>query len=152
MMLAHITLDTGHVRWDSPRAEVGDAAIAYLMPRLDGGIATEIYDGYVMRVAVENRDAGVLVVELLTPDGRDLVRLTVVTAEPAAAAAWASLRATAPARDQLPETVPAPWCAVRGRRGVAADPASAHWLGDFERCVAWSWIEALSANTTEATG
>ena len=40
----------------------------------------------------------------------------------------------------------------RCSRRAAADPASAHWLGDFERCVAWSWIEALSANTTEATG
>lgn len=36
-----------------------------------------------------------------------------------------------------------PWCAVRLEPGIALYPETAHWLGDFERCLAWAWLERL---------
>jgi hypothetical protein len=35
----------------------------------------------------------------------------------------------------------APWCAARIEGGLAHYPGAAAWLGDFERCLAWAWIE-----------
>jgi len=35
----------------------------------------------------------------------------------------------------------APWCAARLETGLALYPGAAVWLGDYERLVAWAWIE-----------
>lgn len=37
-----------------------------------------------------------------------------------------------------------PWCAAAT---ILPDPAM-HWLGDFERCIAWAWLEKTAAATT----
>ena len=34
-----------------------------------------------------------------------------------------------------------PWCAVEIHPALALYPAAAEWLGDFERCVAWAWVD-----------
>lgn len=35
----------------------------------------------------------------------------------------------------------APWCAVRLEAGITRHLDAAQWLGDYERCLAWAWIE-----------
>ena len=32
-----------------------------------------------------------------------------------------------------------PWCAARLEPGLALDPEATHWLGAFERCLAWGF-------------
>lgn len=36
-----------------------------------------------------------------------------------------------------------PWCAVRLEPGIAIHESAAHWLGDFERCLAWAWLDHI---------
>lgn len=48
---------------------------------------------------------------------------------------WDALRA--PARTERPA---APWCAAKLWPGLALCPDAAHWLGDFERVLAWTWL------------
>lgn len=43
-------------------------------------------------------------------------------------------------RDRDDRTPSAPWCCARLMPALALYRAAAHWLGDFERCVAWAWI------------
>ena len=40
-----------------------------------------------------------------------------------------------------PKPPSAPWLAVVLLPGIATDTDAAHWLGDFERCLAWLIIE-----------
>lgn len=42
-----------------------------------------------------------------------------------------------------------PWCAVALHPALALDPEADAWLGDFERCVAWTWIEQRGALKTK---
>src|SRR5690606_32854111 len=36
---------------------------------------------------------------------------------------------------------PEPWVAARMEVGIALLPEHAEWIGDFERCVGWAWLE-----------
>jgi len=38
----------------------------------------------------------------------------------------------------------APWLAVKIGEGLIGDPAM-HWLGDFERCLGWAFLDSLAA-------
>jgi hypothetical protein len=38
-----------------------------------------------------------------------------------------------------PPTVP--WCAARLEIGITLHPLPTEWLGDFERCIAWAWMD-----------
>jgi hypothetical protein len=51
-------------------------------------------------------------------------------------ALWHRLEPSAPAPDE-PQ---APWCAVMLLPAIKVAPDALVWLGDFERCAAWSWI------------
>jgi hypothetical protein len=37
----------------------------------------------------------------------------------------------------------APACIVRIEPSIVLAPSDTGWLGDFERCLAWAWIEGL---------
>ncbi len=47
------------------------------------------------------------------------------------------------ARSVRPEAPPpkAPWCAVILESGLSRNLEAGEWLMDFERCLAWAWIE-----------
>lgn len=51
---------------------------------------------------------------------------------------WTGVEGPAVPVDAQPD---APWCAVRLELGILADLPAAEWLGDFERCLAWTWLE-----------
>jgi len=34
------------------------------------------------------------------------------------------------------------------RLGLTVEAVAAHWLGDFERRLAWAWIELIAARNT----
>lgn len=39
------------------------------------------------------------------------------------------------------EPPPAPWCGVVLHIGAVLYPKTMKWLGDYERCMAWAWLE-----------
>ena len=48
-----------------------------------------------------------------------------------------------------PEHQPAiPWCATLLEPGLARHGDAARWLGAFERCLAWAWLERRSIART----
>jgi hypothetical protein len=36
-----------------------------------------------------------------------------------------------------------PWAAIRTEVGLADHPSDIEWLTDFERCLAWTWLERV---------
>lgn len=145
----HITIETGHER-DSPRSEVGDGMIALLTLWIDRALAGE-------RVPIERVDPPCLLTMtahgkcatatiVLAESGDPLVDLAIGAHSRCGAALWRSLHAdaagnAATSADRVP---PEPWLAVRlHQSGLVFAPMTAEWLGDFERCLAWAWIERL---------
>jgi hypothetical protein len=41
-----------------------------------------------------------------------------------------------------PERPRAPWCAVRLMPGMVQHPDAWDWLGDYERRIAWAWLQS----------
>ncbi|NNM75085.1 hypothetical protein [Enterovirga aerilata] len=139
--LWHLTLDTGHGR-RSYRDEVSDAVVTTLRQQISemlAGLPVEVLPGYrltgtaaggALLATVESETAGPLATVAVAPSGRSSTRL------------WQELSKPAPAGGvAVGEAPEPPWCAVRLYPGLGRDPDAAHWLGDFERCLAWAWIE-----------
>lgn len=127
-VLHHVTLTTGHVGLTA-RPEIGDDVLSSLRPLVSDLLAG---DGMIPRTRDIPTRTGFIVQCLVihgpaSPLWRDLHVL------PDAAA----LPATKP--DHPPDAVP--WCAVTIHTGLLAAPDTVVWLGDFERCIAWSVVE-----------
>jgi hypothetical protein len=142
----HITLSTGHTR-RSPRAEVSDDTINALRPWLDACI--QYVDDYPLPGPLGARDgfvmaAGVAHGGLICHVGHEfdgpLVTFGIAQRSRQASELWAWLCAQYGARDALvaPTT---PWCAVALHPAYMAQHGVSAWVGDFERCVAWTWLE-----------
>ena len=140
--LNHITLSTGHNR-RSPSSEVGAGVIAWLRPWLEklltGGVPLPLPEPSLARYsAAAHIEQGGLVMTVFA--GADaLVTFAIAGRSRQSAPLWAYITAQHGATPGL--TAPdAPWLAVAVRAGFAAHPDSAEWLGDFERCVAWTFL------------
>ncbi len=146
MYLNHITLSTGHTR-RSARAEVSDGTIGALTPWLQSAIAHKddyplpgtlgTADGFVAQVSVEH---GALLCSVGQQQTGPLVTFGVAARSRQSGELWAMLCAQYGAAEALmaPAT---PWCAVALHSAFALQHGMAAWIGDFERCVAWTWIE-----------
>lgn len=68
--------------------------------------------------------------------------MTFAVAPDGAPLAWRSLHRR-PSRNGVPapQEPEAPWCAVLLHKTLPLGGDATLWLGDFERCVAWAWIE-----------
>lgn len=142
--LHHITIQTGHTRV-SPREEVGAEAIAALRPLLSRGRAPiPGQPGYdLVRIDGPGYIGAVYA-------GREpLVTFGVARTEAEAEAVWAVLRdLSSPSIAAVPVRMPtrpaAPWLGVvlhvGLHLGVNDHVPALSWLGDLERCVAWTWI------------
>ena len=151
--LEHVTITTAHTRW-SPRSEVSDDTIHQVKEMLDsalpivddvipkGSFFTGI-PGFPGHFAAFTPHAGTLMVTVYNR-GVSLVTFGVTGNPSTSMELWECLHASA----QLPVLVAAdnppqvPWCGVRIEYGLLlAPPTDTLWLGDFERCVAWAWLE-----------
>lgn len=145
--LIHLTLDTGHQR-RSYRDEVADDVIALLRPLIDRVVAGERVAipadvepaGCTMTGAV-GRKRGLLVTVWGPPAADTGERAPVVTigvapSSLASAELWRTWR-----DDDAGDPPSPPWCCVELQPGIAAHPDASTWLGDLERCIAWSWID-----------
>lgn len=151
--LHHLTLNTGHVH-TSPRSAASAESIAYCEGLIDrmialggvdgGGGDIEGFGGYRAHGFVPV--PGFLVVIVEAQDGVRLVQFAAPASQSVAGRAWpewmAHLASEARCGFVPPRSPPPyPWTAVMLEAGLALHPDAALWLGDFERCVAWAWIE-----------
>lgn len=149
--MIHCTLNTGQIRI-SPRDEVAEHVIAALNPLLaTGEHAMPGPPGYRCTVTTDNT-------ALLATGWRDQVPLAIFGVAPdedAAAMLWPSLdrhsRIFADLLRLRPAGIPspqrpatAPWLAALI---LFARPDEAEWITDFERCLAWAWIDHRNAKT-----
>lgn len=135
--LLHLTLDTGHQR-RSYRDEVADDVIAILRPLLVRASTGAV-------VPIPGVDPPCTVRGITSRGGGLLLRVEAADAVPLASIgiAGTSLASACLWREWITDGEPPrpPWCVVRLLPGLAAHPEAASWLGDFERCAAWAWID-----------
>ena len=152
--LWHITLNTGHGR-RSPRGEASQIAVdavgVELLRALRDG-ETDILLGDLTIGAPHYRLKAstvgpALLCTVLSPERAPLVTFGVAPRPRSSAKLWSILHehAVSPATDPAspPET---PWLAVRVEPSIATDPGAIQWLADYERVVAWAWIERRHAD------
>lgn len=142
----HITLSTGHLARTS-RADVTDGTIKALRPWLKAALdygdpyplpgPLGVRDGFVMSASVEG---GGLVCHVGHQVDGPLVTFGIAARSRQSGELWAWLCAQYGSREALiaPET---PWCAVALLPAYLVQHGVSVWIGDFERCVAWTWLE-----------
>ena len=142
--LNHITLSTGHTR-SSPSTEVSQDTIKALRPWLDACI--KHIDDYPLPGPLGARDGFVMSASikdgaLLCHVGQSvpLVSFGIAARSRQSGELWAWMCAQYGSADAL-QAPAAPWCAVALRPGYFEQHGMSAWIGDFERCVAWTWLE-----------
>lgn len=149
--IEHLTLTTGHTR-RSYRSEVGDDVVAYCRNLLDGAIAAEP-DGKTVPITSIGCDLGVIATSrsilcTILHSKVPLVSVGIATSSRSGASLWRVLTQVGEPilhHSIVVDRCPAePWCVVRLEPGVVtADRELASALGDFERCLAWAFIERV---------
>jgi hypothetical protein len=141
----HLTLNTSDTR-KSYRSEVSDDSIESMREmRLLESEARLPFPGYTMKTTIEDKGA----VFSVYKDTKPLV-LCLLAVDSDDARSWKVIEETylkttdkTPVNWALPEKPDStPWLAVN-LLGLHYDPEADHWhwLGDFERCMAWLLIE-----------
>lgn len=138
--LMHVTIDTGHGR-RSYRDEVNDAVVTLLRQQIAemlAGMPVETHPGYTLT----GTSAGAALLATVTGRVGALATVAVAANGKVSMRLWEELRNPPPGMTPAVGDPPqAPWCAVRLYPALKLDPEAAAWLGDFERCLAWAWIE-----------
>ena len=150
--LHHYTVPTGHTR-QCRRSEVHPQVLEQLRPLLKNGRhKMPIAGGYTLLVSIE----GNCLLATVFCGERPCVSVGVAPDAEASAKLWPIIERgylealdaikmqpgqDAAARHPLPPNG-VPWCAAYL---VLATPAEAYWIADFERCLAWAWIEKVRA-------
>lgn len=157
--LSHVTLSSGHVRL-SPRAEVGGDVVATLKPiiarALQGSqVPIPGYPGYTMRLDASGDCCVVTVFAQLrdtaTPDPEPVVTFGVASHPSCSDRLWRLLHSNFHLFRTDPRKPPAaPWCAAMLHpAALALRHESPEWIADFERCLAWAWIEQRGEETSD---
>lgn len=142
----HVTLQTGHAR-RSGREEVTAETVAYLakvVAELRAGaesVALSPLDGR-YRLQDWHAPGRCAQVTVASVYGMPLVTVGIALSARCGGALWRHLhegRADCETDAETPP--PAPWCAARLEGGIRQDTSAAAWLGDLERCLAWTWWE-----------
>lgn len=144
--LNHVTLSTAHTARTS-RADVTDDTIKSLKPWLQAALEyVDPYplpgplgerDGFVMSASIKD---GALICHVGHAQSGPLVTFGVAARSRQSGELWAWLCANYGSAKAL-QAPSAPWCAVALHPGFLEQQGAAAWLGDFERCVAWTWLE-----------
>ena len=144
--LNHLTLNTGHIRRSS-RGDVAPEAISHTRDLLADAIFAGApiampVPGYCLQVEPFGSRRSMLAT---VSRGTDPL-LSIGVAARATVAMWGQMLALQhqvwpdlPALDQPS----APWCAALLLPALAHDHGAASWLGDFEQCAAWAWLDGV---------
>jgi len=154
--LTHLTMNTGDTR-ESARAEVADEIVAALEPLVRaGGWAVPRLPPYTVAIT---REEGAAAFTLSHPEYGPLVTCVLCGDDARADYAWKHCeklylkivddlaRAGLPMPESImqlpPQPEQAPWLAVILTGAALVIPNDAmEWAGDFERCLAWTILEA----------
>lgn len=145
MELWHYSINTGHGIW-SPRSEVADDIIDLLQPLIEPGEHNMPMEGY--RLSVPKTERGLLCT--MFAKDRPVMSMIVAASAEDLDHLWPTMQemyhkvTEVPALrsldyiagskpDKLPTCIAWP---------MFATPQEAMWLGDFERCLAWTFLEA----------
>ena len=146
MYIYHVTLQTGHSR-QSWRNEIDPEALratADLLARAlqHGPVELPVKPaGYTMRATAEGR---CMLATVLHDEDAPIVTLGVATTSRCGAGLWRALVTTGDqSLGNIAQPPGAPWCAVRLEVGLQLMSDAVGWLGDFERCVAWAWLDRV---------
>lgn len=147
----HLTLTTGHTR-RSWRHEIDPGVLRDLGRLLRRGIDTGRIDltmiepaGHWVRVTPHGK---CVLLTVMHGDDMPLVTFGVAAHSRCGARMWRLLTQDAVVAEGAPRLSPdrapqEPWCAARIEPGLMYRPDAAQWLGDFERCIAWAWLDHL---------
>jgi hypothetical protein len=137
----HETIQTQHTR-RSLLSEVAPDVLEMVREWLKSD-AMDLPGGY--RCVILYRSEHCLQAEVYTQQGVRLVVIGVASHARCGQPLWLRL-------DGESERKPAePWCAAwLDPAGQQADPAAYHWLGDFERCLAWAFIDVRDRKDSNA--
>lgn len=161
----HITLNTGHAR-ASYRSEIHPGVVEILRPLLERALTGEhtpipgVTPPHTLTGGVCGRCISLTVwapplSPLAFPGAASVADRPVPIAEIGIAPhsrcgtrLWRSLHETGERlgggiATDIERCPPEPWVAAALDAGIAQHMAAAHWLGDFERCLAWAWLEHL---------
>ncbi|WP_458789296.1 hypothetical protein [Adonisia turfae] len=149
--VAHVTLTTGHLR-QSPRREVADSIVAELRPLIDAIVAGKTVpipglEGYSISGRSSGEDGAGRCLSVIVwaerPEVEPICTIGIAAHSRCGARLWRSLHevATLPAATDPGRQPAAPWVAAALQAGLDRHLEAASWLGDFERCLAWTWIE-----------
>jgi hypothetical protein len=155
MYINHVTLSTGDVR-RSPRSEVSDDTLKLLFPWIEEATTYAAFvplpirelSHYAIKAFVFDLDLVVTIYGPLgphTPGERHkgefipVATFAVAQSKEQGDTLWGQMTDSFQANQDCkqPET---PWLAV-AQYDTAAIFFDTGWLGDFERCIAWAWIE-----------
>lgn len=142
----HYTLNTGHSRF-SPRDEVSIEVIAACRPWIETGRHTLPVPGWSLQTGQLERG----LICTLWHSGVPAVTFAIAASEQYSDAIWSEFEKFYLTITDLPghraadwkspkKPSPAPWVAA-----VIVSPlhSTDSWIGDFERCVAWAFMESL---------
>lgn len=137
----HVTLNTGHGR-RSPRSEVDAGALRLVADHLERAIeADSPLPGNTGCQLMATASGPWLIATVMSGDA-PLVTIGVAPRSRGAGRLWAMLHDSRIDLMTNPADVPRPpWCAARLEPGLAAYPDTAGWLGDYERLIAWAWLD-----------
>jgi hypothetical protein len=155
--IRHITLSTGHSR-DSYRSEVSDEAVdvcADLIARITADHTSEpvripgVGDYYISGRSADGCLLATVWSGQPVPSLHDpsvpapICTIGVAARERHGDRLWRMLHqwGEMPIVTDPDRCPPAPWIGVALDAGIIAHLGAAHWLGDFERCLGWAWIE-----------
>jgi len=147
----HVTLDTGNTR-RSPRSEVSDAILPGVRSMLKLALAggqPQVMNGCTLTAAAEGRCLLGTVWAPVVTSSKPVPVVTIGVAEHSRCgrrlwqlmhdvAERTGMPPLATDRNNPPQE---PWCAARIEIGSVAALETMEWLGDFERCLAWAWLE-----------
>lgn len=150
--MIHLTLNTGHSR-TSPRSEVRDDVVETMRPWTVTGVHRLPVGGCSLRT---DCGQGGMLATVYDPDHRPIATIAVAGSVDAADGLWGEIErlyliiTDQPVHRSADWAVPrqpgsVPWCAVV--LPAVHSPIEYDWLGDFERCLAWSFLERINVPT-----
>lgn len=155
----HVTLDTGKTR-RSPRSEVRDEVLVHVRAVLQQALAgehAEVIFGCTLTAAAEGRCVlGTVWMPLgrSASGGNSVPIVTIGVAEHSRCGGrlWRLMHDVADRSGMPPlatdrnDPPQEPWCAARIEIGSVTALDAMEWLADFERCLAWAWLERHPVN------
>lgn len=145
--IRHVTLTTGHTH-DSYREDISEEALAHCQSLL--AALRSATEGQMMPIPcvgeyyLSGQAAGACLVATVWSGEPSVCLATIGVAAHSRCGArlWRELHrwGETPVVTDPERCPPEPWVAAALDTGIAHHPDAAHWLGDFERCLAWAWV------------